>query len=302
MGFNDRDYSHGSYQQGHMGGGIGGRLSGASVVMWLLGINTVVYFLDMILTTGVRVPSWMSPFLLGNFNIEQGIFKFQIWRLVSYQFLHSLTGFMHLLCNMLGLFFFGPMLERWWGSRRFLAFYLLCGISGAIVMTLLYFIPGLLLIHQASPLIGASGSIYGILIGAAVLYPHHRVMLLFPPIPMTLRTMAIFFMILAFLSVLAGTQNAAGQAAHLGGAVLGFFLVKHPRWLDWADSMRAKSPFRSIAGSAKRNWAQKKAHQIRRENEEVDRILAKVKDKGLQSLTSREKDVLSRATERKQGE
>ncbi len=295
MGFENRHYYRDSYSGGNMGGAVGSRLSGASIVIWLLGINTVIYFMDFILTTGSRVPGWLSPSLLGNYNIDQAVFKFQIWRFVTYQFLHA--GFMHLFFNMIGLFFFGPLLERWWGSRRFLAFYLLCGISGAVLMTILYMIPGFLPINPSIPLVGASGSIFGILAGAAVLYPHHRVMLLFPPIPMSMRTMAIFFMVIAFLSLVVGTQNAAGEAAHLGGAALGFLLIKKPRWLDWADSISMKSSTRSM----KRNWADKKADHIRRDRQEVDRILAKVKENGLQSLTAREKRILSRETDRQRG-
>lgn len=211
---------------------------------------------------------------------------------MSYQFLHY--DFMHILFNMIGLYFFGPMLEKWWGSRRFLAFYLLCGISGAAVMTLLSFVPGLLFVGSLTQLVGASGSLFGILAGAAVLFPHQRVMLLFPPIPMAMRTMALLFMGLAFLSVMAGTPNAGGDAAHLGGALLGFILIKNARWLNWADRL---SPSAIQDGVNKGRFERKRRREVA-DQAEVGRILDKVRDKGLASLTRKEKNTLNEETER----
>ncbi len=296
MAWHDRDYNQeGMSGFGGRGGGggasIGGRLSGASVVMWLLGINAVVYLLDGVLSSGARTQG-ISPYDWGNFNLEQGIYGLQLWRLVTYQFLHH--GFMHVLFNMIGLYFFGPMLEKWWGSRRFLAFYLLCGVSGAAVMTLLSFVPGLLMVGPQTTLVGASGSVFGILAGAAVLFPHMRVMLLFPPIPMSMRVMALMFMGLAFLSVMAGTPNAGGEAAHLGGALLGFLLVKYPRSLNWADRF---SPSAIQDGMNKGRFERKKKREVAGQ-EEVNRILDKVREKGIASLTRKEKNTLNAETER----
>jgi rhomboid family protein len=297
MSWQDRDYNQqtfgglGGRGRGGGGAGIGGRFGGASVVMWLMGINAIVFLLDGVLSSGARSQG-ISPFYWGNFNLEQGLYGLQLWRWVTYQFLHD--GFMHVLFNMIGLYFFGPMLEKWWGSRRFLAFYLLCGVSGAAVMTLLSFVPGLLMVGPATRLVGASGSLFGILAGAAALFPHQRVMLLFPPIPMAMRTMALLFMGLAFLSVMAGTPNAGGEAAHLGGALLGFVLVKNARWLNWADRL---SPSAIQDGVNKGRFERKRKRKLA-DRDEVNRILDKVRDKGLGSLTRQEKNTLNEETER----
>ncbi|MFW6059573.1 MAG: rhomboid family intramembrane serine protease [Phycisphaeraceae bacterium] len=292
MAWYERDYN----QQG-FGGGLGARLSGGSVVIWLLGINCAVFVLDAIFAGGTRTGGtpWLREF--GNFNVEQTFLGFQLWRLVTYQFLHA--GLLHIFFNMLVLFFFGPLMEQWWGSRRFLVFYLLCGISGAVVMTALSFIPGLLAVSPQTELVGASGSIFGILIGAAVLYPHQRVMLLIPPIPMSLRTLAIVILGIAVLSLLAGTQNAGGQAAHLGGALLGFVLVKRPHWLDWADRGSLRVSLAEMRTRAAKGRWQKLQQKRADEEAEVNRILDKVKNHGLQSLSRREKKTLNRATEQK---
>lgn len=285
MGWQDRHYN----QDG--GGASMGRVGGGSMVMYLLIINCVVFVLDSILTMGTRVPDWLSPFMVGRFTVEQAIYGGQVWRFVTYQFLHG--GFMHVLFNMIGLYFFGPMLEQWWGSKRFLAFYLLCGVAGALPMFLLVLIG---VMPAQVGLVGASGAIYGVLIGAATLYPNQQVQLLIPPIPMKLRTMAYVFLGISFLSVLAGS-NDGGNAAHLAGAALGFFMVKRPSVLNWADRF---SPQAIQAGYTQGRY-EKKVKQEQATRQEVDRILAKVSEKGLQSLSAREKKILQQDTDRLRG-
>ena len=275
-----------------MGGGLMAPMRGKSAVTWLLIINVVVFLLDSILAGGTRVGQ--TPYLTvwGNFNVVQAVEGFQAWRFFSYQFLHG--DFFHLLFNMVGLYFFGPMLERWWGSRRFVAFYLLCGASGALLMLLLAYTG---VVYKYAWLVGASGSIYGILIGAAVLYPRHRVMLLFPPIPMTLRTMALVFLAISALSAVAGA-NDGGNAAHLGGAALGFFLIKRPGLLNFADRL---SPQAVQAGYNKGRFERKLKHEAGHRSE-IDRILAKVSEQGLPSLTRKEQKLLKQDTDRLRGQ
>ena len=283
MGWQDRQYN----QEGGGGSAIG-RMRSGSVVMWLMGINCVIFIIDAILGGGSRVGATRHLSEWGNFNITQGVEGLQFWRLVTYQFLHF--DFFHVLFNMIGLYFFGPMMEQWWGSKRFLVFYLLCGVCGALPMIVLVYLG---IIHPQSGLVGASGALYGILIGAATLYPHQRVQLLFPPIPMTLRTMALVFLGISFFSALIG-NNDGGNAAHLAGAGLGFFLVKRPSLLNWADRMSASA----IQDGYNKGRHEKKVKKEQASRAEVDRILAKVSDKGLHSLTSKEKKILQQDTDR----
>ena len=288
MGWQDRDYNR---EEG--GGTFGQRLSGRSVVMWLLIINVIIFLLDAIFT-GSRRASALSLSELGYFSVEKGIFEFQVWRWLTYQFLHA--GLLHIFFNMLALFYFGPMLENWWGSRRFLAFYLLCGVGGALLVTILAPVPGLLGMTRATGLVGASGCIFGLLVGAAIIAPRQTVMLMFPPIPMQMKTLAMVFLGIAVLSVIVGSGNAGGEAAHLGGAGIGFMLMKFPRTLSFADGL----------GKMMVNWrvnrlrasALREQTSAAREDAEVDRILAKVKEHGLQSLTDKEKKTLQSATDR----
>ncbi len=288
MSWEDRHYHRGGGYGHRPSGPIMNRLAGATMVIWLLGINGVVFMLGMVLD-GSRRGHWLAPHEWGYFSIEKGIFGFQVWRWVTYQFLHA--GFGHLFFNMLGLFFFGPLMERWWGSRRFLAFYLLCGLGGAGLYTALSMVPGLISTTPGTGLVGASGCLFGVLIGCATLYPNQQVMLMIPPIPMKMRTMAFFFLGFAMLALLADSHNVGGEAAHLGGAVLGWLLVKNPGWLGFADGISV--------GQIQQNVQRSRRQQLAQEEAQVDRILDKVRQQGLASLTSREKKLLQRATERR---
>jgi len=122
-------------------------------------------------------------------------------------------------------------------------------------------------------------------------------MLIFPPIPMTMRTMALIFLGIAALSLLAGSPNAGGQAAHLGAALLGFILVKSPRLLDWADRFSPSA----IQHNVNRGRFERKRKQAAAREAELDRVLAKVKEKGLHSLTRGEKKTLQQATDERRG-
>lgn len=285
MSWQDRPY----YRQGPSNPFMS-RLSGSSMVAWLLGINAGIFLLNNVLLGSSRGDGF-SPARWGYFSVEKGIFGLQIWRWITYQFLHA--GFGHVLFNMIGLYFFGPLMERWWGSRRFLAFYLLCGVGGAALFSLFTFVPDVIGVTSRSRMVGASGALFGILVGCAVLYPHQQVMLLIPPIPMKMRTMAMVFLGLALLSLMAGAQNAGGEAAHLGGALLGWILIRNPGWLDFANTEISEKIQHRRATHQRDNRAKEEA--------EIDRILDKVRDKGLASLTNKEKKTLQRATDRQRG-
>ncbi|MEM6553662.1 MAG: rhomboid family intramembrane serine protease [Planctomycetota bacterium] len=314
MAWNDRPYQSdeqanrgwgprgGGYRDSYSGGGFGGGGRGGvrfgsgfskhSVVTWLIVINLVIFVWDGIFMSAAR-GSILALLPIGYFSVDKAILGGQVWRIFTYQFLHG--GFLHILFNMIGLYFFGPLMEQWWGSRRFLAFYLLCGVAGAFIAAGFGFIPGLIYFTTDTALIGASGSVFGILAGCATCFPKMRVQLLFPPIPMTMRTMALIFLGIAALSVIAGTANAGGEAAHLGGALLGFLLVKVPSSLNWADSLRA-GDFRDKFDDFRAERT--KQREIATEAE-VNRVLDKVLDQGLKSLTAREKRILQQDTDRK---
>ena len=282
MGIADRDY-HRSPQ--------GGFLSNLTpVVKWLLASNIAIFLLDYLLIPFVfdsNLDGENIPKLLdwGAFSIDSAVQHLQVWRFISFQFLHGSLG--HLLFNALGIFFFGPWMERWWGSQRFLIFYLICGIGGAAFFSLLT-LTGIVPADSQSILVGASAGIYGIFIGVAITAPNLRVSLLFPPIELSMRQLAI-----ALLAISAGSiilklgGNEGGEAGHLGGAIIGAILMRWPRLLSG----------RHASGTPRRNNPAERKIQPRtnidlQRDSEVDLILDKISLQGFQSLTDREREVL----------
>ncbi|MBX2852512.1 MAG: rhomboid family intramembrane serine protease [Phycisphaeraceae bacterium] len=227
-------------------------LNESVVVRWLIGLCLILYAVNTFFTTAqidlqtgqaVIDPKTGQPVLIGlltavgNFNVVQGINGFQFWRLFSYQFLHG--NLLHLGMNMMALYVFGPLIEKWWGPKRFLAFYLLCGACGAWFMAMFAFNPALIN-GQNAWLVGASGSIFGVLVASAMLYPKDEVKLIIPPMWVTVRKLAIVFIALSVGAMFADVifkwnLNFGGNAAHVGGAVFGYLLVKRPWSLDFVD-------------------------------------------------------------------
>jgi membrane associated rhomboid family serine protease len=226
MAFEERDYS-----REPVGDRAFGAFGGWSVTVWLIVINCVVFLLEL-----------LNPLVgqLGAFSAYTAIDHLQIWRFITFQFLHASPN--HLIFNMIALYFFGPMVEQYLGSRRYLAFYLLCGIAGA-GMYLLLLVMRVLPDGPYTPLVGASAGIFGILIAAATrIAPDARVMLLFPPIPMQLRTLAWVMVAIAAATVFFNWRNAGGEAAHLGGAVVGYLLIQRPQVLNVFAHRPNRSP------------------------------------------------------------
>jgi len=256
------------------------------VVKWLLIANAGIFFLDLFIGH--------SLVRFGAFAVQSAVFELRLWEFITFQFLHGSLG--HILLNSIVLYFFGPWMERWWGSIKFLGFYLLCGIAGAAFFTmliLLNLVPGNIYL----PIVGASAGIYGILIGVAVIAPDLRVMLLFPPIELSMRQLAIGLMVIsvgAILFKLGG--NEGGEAGHLGGAILGFILMRYPRLLGGGPRWEARHPqwFAPRAAPKLRPRTEFRAG----EDSAVDLILDKVSRDGFQSLSQAERDILRQASER----
>lgn len=280
MGIYDRDYTQ-----------AGTRASSAPrlpvVTKWLLITNIAVYFSDLLFFNGgVRE--------FGAFAIQSALMEGRIWEFFTFQFLHGSLG--HLLFNMVALYFFAPFMERWWGARRFLIYYLLCGAAGAVCFSMLVF-AGLLPDGFLAGLVGASAGIYGILAGVAVIAPHLRVKLLFPPIELSMRQFAIGILAIAVGSIILHLGgNEGGEAGHLGGALLGALLTYFPVLLGKGKGLAGEffpPPPRPVPASKLRP---RSSIDLERDSE-VDRILDKISRQGFQSLTDRERDVLRVAAE-----
>jgi membrane associated rhomboid family serine protease len=230
----------------------------------------------------------------GAFAVQSAVFEFRIWEFITFQFLHA--NLLHILFNSIGLFFFGPFMERWWGSKKFLIYYLLCGAGGAAFFTLLTFLH-VLPNGMHSALIGASAGIYGIFVGIAVIAPDLRVMLVFPPIELSMRQLAIALLAIATGSILLKLGgNEGGEAGHLGGAIIGYFLMRYPQLLGSTDRVSIHRP----RAFQKRSEAKLRPRSQLRMDEDsaVDQILDKVSREGFQSLTEAEREILHKAAQR----
>lgn len=263
---------------------------------------------------GWRIYQPMQPLAaMLHFSTERGFLGFQFWRFIGFQFLH--VSFGHLAFNMIGLYFFGSMIERHLGSKRYLAFYLLAGICGAMMYLILNLggviaatmsqepvqIPGLLFNETTTPLLGASAGVFGVLMAGAYLAPS-TVVYLFLIIPIPLRTLAYVLVIIALISVITGGTNAGGEAGHLGGALAGWYFIRHPRHLqNFFDVLGRIDPTSHHYRGERARFRSRATAKINRQkgssHAEVDRILDKVHDEGLASLTEKEKRILRKASE-----
>ena len=144
---------------------------------------------------------------------------FAPWQLVTYAFLHG--SLFHLAFNMFGLYMFGSALEQTLGRVRFVIYYFACVVAAAITQLVVLQLAGTFV-----PTVGASGGVFGLVLGYAMFFPHHRVVLLIPPIPMSARTFAIVYALMELALGVFGSQQGVAHFAHLGGMAGGWILLR----------------------------------------------------------------------------
>jgi len=149
--------------------------------------------------------------------------SFQIWQLVTYGFLHG--GIAHIFFNMFALFMFGSEIERVLGSRRYLIYYFVCVIGAALAQLTVMAVTN----SPPHPIVGASGGVFGILLAFGMAFPHRRIMLLIPPIPMPAWLFVTLYGAIELALGVFGTQQGVAHFAHLGGMAAGYFLIRHWR-------------------------------------------------------------------------
>ncbi len=300
----------------------------------LLIINIVAYLLLSVLdvlTSHSAMPIDLNNIFGLHFFLAP---DFHIYQLVTYMFMHG--SFMHLFFNMFALWMFGCVVENVWGLRKFLFYYMVCGIGAGLFQEMAQFcefvmvcqdqLPGfemselLQVAHNSAALlntwttVGASGSVYAILLAFGMIFPDQRIFIFPLPIPIKAKWIVILYAVIELTSALSSSSDGVAHIAHLGGMFFGFFLIrywaKHPgagynsfggdnlfnRMRRNASERFANTSF----GGNKDNWyttttsnsdwdynAKKKERQ-----QEVDRILDKIRKSGYDSLTSDEKQTL----------
>lgn len=193
------------------------------VVKNLLIINGLVFLLRLGLQNAAE--QYQEMYLYGALQpLGSGFFR--VWQPITYMFMHG--GFTHILFNMLTLFMFGRILENFWGSKRFLQFYLICGIAGAAAH---------LLTSDASA-VGASGAIMGLMAAFAYLFPNTELYLFFIPVPLKAKFVIPGLMALDLFGAISPTSDGIAHWAHLGGALAGLIIV-----IIWNKSKSNRSNF-----------------------------------------------------------
>jgi membrane associated rhomboid family serine protease len=179
------------------------------VTQALIVANCAIFFLDSLGSGSFGMLFALWP--LGSY--------FMPWQLLTYAFLHG--GLSHLAFNMFGLYMFGGDVERVWGARRFLVFYLFCALSAGIMQLVVTALTG-----GFYPTVGASGALFGLLLAFARCFPYRVVVPLFPPIPMRAPVFVMVFGILELVLGVTGTQAGVAHFAHLGGLGGGYLFMR----------------------------------------------------------------------------
>lgn len=240
------------------------------VVRALLIANVAMFFIQMMLPVITSLFVFIPAYVLA-----------RPWTPITYMFLHG--GIMHILFNMLGLWFFGPQVEAMVGSRRFTILYFVSGLTGAAASFVFSF---------SSPIVGASAGVFGVMMGFAHFWPHTPIHI-WGIIPVPARMLVIITTVLAIWSGFGGARSGVAHFAHLGGYAGAFLYLK---WLD-----RARGAFKRRITAPAAEVTQKldswktidrsRIHEVNRD--EVDRILDKISAAGIGSLTPQEKVFLS---------
>lgn len=254
---------------------------------------------------------------------------FHPYQLLTYMFMHA--NFEHLFFNMFALWMFGCVVENSWGPRKFLIYYLACGLGAGLIQMLTQFgsfylmaseqIPGFgmgdifTVAHNSAQIlnlwttVGASGAVYAILLAFGMLYPNERIFIFPLPVPIKAKWFVCIYIVIELLAALGTSNDSVAHFAHLGGMLFGWMLIKY-----WSNNP-GRGNFRYNRGhqffdNMRSNWerrSNKKADADRHDNSsrtesdwdyntrkkseenEMDRILDKVRRSGYDSLTEEEK-------------
>ncbi len=301
MSYDSRDYYRPS--------GFGGFSLFPDVIKRLLILNIAVFFIQIIFDNISFGGYPGRMFLTEHFALSGlGLSNLKIWQLVTYQFMHA--DFMHLFWNMFLLWMFGMEIANVLGSKKFITFYLICGIGAGLLQTLLS--------PMQTSTIGASGAVWGIMITFAMYFPDRMIYIYFL-FPVRAKFLIGFLLVMEFLMI--GSADVVAHMAHIGGALTGFIFImldKHNNinFQNWFNNLRKPSGYRKSKSNfnfrkpfnfgEKKDMQEAKFYDINNSKnsdeinqEEIDKILDKISQSGYQNLTENEKRVLFEASKKK---
>lgn len=273
-------------------------LRSGSKLNLLIGINIVV-FLAINIPAVIEKLFFESNFIASHLNDYLSLPAYlpklltRFWTPFTYMFMHA--GVLHILFNMLWLYWFGQIFEEYVGKKRTLGLYIMGGLAGALLFILAFnTIPAFTRANAAyvSVMVGASASVMAIIVATATLLPDYTISLIFIG-PVRLKWLALFFVIMDFLGITG--LNAGGEISHLGGALLGYVYIRQLQnghdWIGNIDKLfRGRPKLKIVAKNTSKNPS-----ALPRQ-EEVDVILDKISKSGYDSLSKQEKEILFRAS------
>ena len=224
------------------------------------------------------------------------VFIFQPWSLVTYFFLHM--NFMHILWNMLFLYWFGKIIHENIGNNAVISLYIIGGIIGGLsYMALFNIIPYYDNRVSESLMVGASAGVFSVVVGSASLLPNYTFYLLFLG-PVRIKYIALFYVLLSFFDVTG--SNAGGEIAHLGGALMGYLYIRQLQ--NGVNMGKGIIDILNIFNKNKKEVISKeeKTNEIKKDisQDEIDKILDKISDSGYKSLSNNEKEKLFNASKK----
>jgi membrane associated rhomboid family serine protease len=303
-----RYYNHGGGPQYHRPSFFRGGFSFFPPVIKTLIVSNIVVFLFLMFGGVYSIGGTnLSNIIMRFFALMPLGWGFLPWQLVTYLFLHG--GFFHLFFNMFILWMFGMELENMWGSKKFLAFYLICGIGAGLIHMVISPI-----FASVAPTIGASGAVYGVLLAFAMMFPDRMIFLYFL-FPVKAKYFVGFLIIFGLFMGISGTQDGVAHFAHLGGALVAFIYILADRdripvkrWFSNFRGKHSSSNLRYHRGGIQdaKYYDIKDNKQTRQQmkddpgidQERIDAILDKISKSGYQNLTEEEKRILFEASQK----
>jgi membrane associated rhomboid family serine protease len=278
----------------------------------LIMINVVIFVALGVVYVFSMILSFESVFKMihNQFSIPPrfGDFILRPWTIITYAFMHDLYSLLHILFNMLALYWFGRLFIEYLGSDKLVALYILGALAAGVCYLLVFnTIPFFKNQSDFAGMVGASGAIFAVMVAAATLMPNYTFFLFFFG-PVKIKYIVGFYIIASFLGTV--QANAGGNIAHLGGALMGFIYIKQLQvgvnWGGWITALLdgTKDLFKprpKVKVSYRKNEppaGHKGTNLSGISQKEIDDILDKISDGGYESLTKDEKEKLFKASKK----
>ena len=276
----------------------------------LIIVNVVIFValaVVLVFSRALQVPK------VFDFTYEQvaipamiGEFLQRPWTALTYAFMHDLDDILHILFNMLFLYWFGKLFVEYLGSDKLIALYVLGALAGAVLYLLVYNTIPFYIERNNTAMIGASAAVYAIVVATATLLPDYTFFLLLIG-PVRIKYIAIFYIFISFLGSVG--NNAGGNIAHLGGALMGFVYLKQLQagvnwgsWItvtiDWFKGLVTAKPKVKVTYRKQYSDESRPKAKASISQDEIDAILDKISDGGYESLTKEEKEKLFNASKK----